>query len=1021
MDDPVLVGGASDKAGINPMVCTTQANIPAGSIVFVTGAFDSTSTNTPEVSSISDGGAGLSWTSYWSNSSSSSNLGGVITCISFAYTANQINSGTSIGYNTSASITAHTVHVGYIGNANGVTEQWHGQGVSTSGGPTTTVNTTIPAGSIGIGCAGIEANSTSTSSYSGFSTTFTSYGSQVTSGGGSASNIGSVMRWQKFTVGEDANAVSPIVNFTTSSDSSIEGIVFKPPSGSNFTATPTDNMGLTDASINVYTPALGKTDSMGMTDSLIIQPLKQELTDNLGLTDTRAFDFTVTLADNMGLTDTRGIGIGLVRTDAEDLTDIRAFSPGLGILEALGLTDTRAFDATTTLADTMGLTDQQATDITTALPDTLGLTDVAGVDLGLVITDDLGLTDSVDPQLSAGAQNYTATPADDLGLTDSLLLEEANAIVQTDDLGMTDTQELVATYDHAYSHDLDLTDSLLVEKSLTVLITDDLGMSDTVLTEEANDLTLAEDLGLTDSLLVEPVYNYAVTLSDDLGATDATAVGISLSLTDAQDLTDSVATEAVRTVTLTDTADLSDSLTFEAALARDLTDAADLTDSVAFTATYDHAYTDTMGLTDSVTAQGTPPVDGMQMGYEIIISPEYGSNYNFTETPVDSMGLTDSLITAAGADLPARVGTQNTQVEEESHGYCPVFKDTNGNLYTITESLLADNNQPRAMKSTNGGETWTEMDAANRPGTDTGGIGDLESGWITQESGFLTFTWQRSYVVWVRFRTSDHPTNPDTWMQNTRNNVAAVTGSPQYASHTAPADQNYHYVFASNGTGSIYVPVTASTGNEGTQNTLDSGGISPAAALGPSNVSYVIYKSGSTLQFRTLSSIGSLSGATRVDTNGTHSEPIPHAKPIIYTNGGDTIVTCLFLNASAHLKAVDIVNGTPGAEQTITTTAVMANPDSTANQSAVITGDVDGTTVHAFWSDSATGDLMHSSRAHGGSWSTPAGVSAVNALLTTGVYWVYAKTLSGVIGLRYSDGFDVTNELNDIWYAEWVL
>lgn len=342
--------------------------------------------------------------------------------------------------------------------------------------------------------------------------------------------------------------------------------------------------------------------------------------------------------------------------------------------------------------------------------------------------------------------------------------------------------------------------------------------------------------------------------------------------------------------------------------------------------------------------------------------------------------------------LPAALGTG---ISPESQSYVAPIIDSNGNLYTIMESLLAQSNQPKAMKSTDGGQTWNEMDAANRPGTDTGSIGDLESGWIVWDSSakVMHFVWQRSYAAWSGFRTSDHPTNPDTWVSNTRENVAAFEGTPQYASITMPTDQSYDWIFYGNAAASGYRSRTGS-GSYGTAQTLAATAIGPAAALGNNNVSHVIYNTGTQLFYKSLSSDGTLGSAVRVDTNGTHSVSLAHAKPIPYMRDGSTeVVTCLFINSSKHLKAVDIVNGTPGAEQTITTSAVAIDGDggvTTGSAGAYITGDVDGTKVHAIWVDTTSGDIYHSERPDAGSWSTP------DMLVDMGAQrglWLYARVL----------------------------
>jgi hypothetical protein len=379
---------------------------------------------------------------------------------------------------------------------------------------------------------------------------------------------------------------------------------------------------------------------------------------------------------------------------------------------------------------------------------------------------------------------------------------------------------------------------------------------------------------------------------------------------------------------------------------------------------------------------------------------------------------------ASNPNLPVSMGT--THVEPESSGYCPPIIDSNGNLYRITESQLAANNQPRAMKSTNGGETWTEMDAANRPGTDTGGIGDLESGWVTWDATdkILTFTWQRSYVAYSSFRTSDHATNPDTWVSNTRENMASVTGSPQYASHTSPTDQSYEWVFYSNGTTKPSYRSRTSAGSYGTQADVDSSGLHPAAILDSNNNSHIIYIKSSQLHYKKLTSGGTLdSSSTRMDSGGVNTTaPIAHAAPQAYVNGGNTYVGALFANGSGIAKFVLMTNGTPGSEETVSASAVVLDPGATVNQSAILSLAVDPTngTFHAIWSQVSNSDVMYSSRPIGGAWSTPVSIAAP----ASAPAWVYCRVNTYPNTLRvlsYNYSLEIDDDQTNIFYDEEVL
>lgn len=364
-----------------------------------------------------------------------------------------------------------------------------------------------------------------------------------------------------------------------------------------------------------------------------------------------------------------------------------------------------------------------------------------------------------------------------------------------------------------------------------------------------------------------------------------------------------------------------------------------------------------------------------------------------------------------------------SHVSCESHSYVAPVVDTNGNIYMVTESILSENNQPRMMKSSDGGATWTEQDAANRPGTDTGSIADLESGWLTYESGgFITFTWQRSYAAYSRFRASDHPTNPDTWVSNTRENIEGVSGSPQYMSHTSPTDQSYQWLFYGNGTASNYRSRTNSS-TYGSSNSLAAAAVGPAAWLDADNISHILYSNNaSSLRYKTLTSAGVLSSEQTI--GATHSVALPHTRPCIYTNGGTKIVTCLYINSSAALQAVDVTGGVVGSPVAVGSGTVLTDPATTGNQGAVISADCDvaNETVHAVWSEGTT--LYHSSRPHGGSWSSPATLASGYA---SDIMWTYCRVVEFPSGERhlavhYAVGhYTGSDDTSDMYYTRVVL
>jgi hypothetical protein len=360
-------------------------------------------------------------------------------------------------------------------------------------------------------------------------------------------------------------------------------------------------------------------------------------------------------------------------------------------------------------------------------------------------------------------------------------------------------------------------------------------------------------------------------------------------------------------------------------------------------------------------------------------------------------------------------------VEPETHVRMGVICDSNGNLYRITESDLASNNQPRMMKSSDQGQNWSEQDVTHRPGYPST-IGDLESACMIWDSGSKTlqFIWAAYAPFVVEFYTSDHPTTPDTWNTAARLKMSTVNeeSTPQYASITNPTDQTYEWTFWGAPSVPRYRSRTSST-TVGTQNDLDTAGNFPSAVLAPNNVSYVIYKKSSQVHLKKLTSAGTLDGtSTRVDSTGVADAAgydVPYGPPQAYQVGSDIIVSVLFADVNEKLRCVDILNGTPQTEQLVYNATVAANEGGTFSLQPIISLAVNPTdgTLFAIWADGATWDVMYSTRPYGGSWSTPATLVDVSTTAFTEIGWVTANKVTHGSNSYWGYTYDLAPHLDD--------
>lgn len=364
-----------------------------------------------------------------------------------------------------------------------------------------------------------------------------------------------------------------------------------------------------------------------------------------------------------------------------------------------------------------------------------------------------------------------------------------------------------------------------------------------------------------------------------------------------------------------------------------------------------------------------------------------------------------------------------TGVEPEAaNGFQGPIMDSNGNLYRVTEEFLGAGgagfgNHPRMEKSSDGGQTWSRQDATNSPGYNTAGsYNDMESAWITHRptADEIVLTYMKAQSRWwgVSYRTSDHPTNPDTWDTGT---FATSSGQDQFG--TQASESGIAACVLSDGTVRAFIRGTPQSANQAflhrtkATTTWDSGATyithasvdmtRPSCVVGESDTTYLFYRdhTNGRVYYRTVSSTGTVGSPSRVDTNGagaTDSYMNNVVPPVYYNDGGTPVVVVGFVNASNVLRTVEVRGGTPGSEQVVSTDTLVNDPPSSGGQtdnmgpSAALA--VHGTTVYALWGDDTSGDLYYATRPNGGSWS------ARTLLADTGtgneVQWLYANVVT---------------------------
>lgn len=391
---------------------------------------------------------------------------------------------------------------------------------------------------------------------------------------------------------------------------------------------------------------------------------------------------------------------------------------------------------------------------------------------------------------------------------------------------------------------------------------------------------------------------------------------------------------------------------------------------------------------------------------------------------------------APSAPEPARRGPERVLpgslagIMPEAHGHLGPYRDGNGNLYTVVEDLPGDEggNEPKAMRSTDGGATWAEIDRGGRTST-----GDLEGNWAIQVGSRIFFAFQKSSggIYLTAFDTSDAPAAPDTWSIEREEihepeekpedqwvSISALGNGDIWAFYSVePAAGHSHRI--------AFRKRSADTGDYGPQVLLDADRtVSQAVAVqGDGDVTHVFYKDhdGQQVLYRALSADGTLSAPVRVDRTGTHEVHSPMTNAVVRRVDGTERVTVAWADAAGVLVSADIVGGVPTGEQRVSDVPVVVDPGETTNLGAVAHLAADRATVHALFADSGTQDIWYDARTGDGGFGTD--VEIVDGVETQWLTGSLPFTDSGgqqVLGFLYDTGPHGDDE-GIIRYDEHVL
>lgn len=296
------------------------------------------------------------------------------------------------------------------------------------------------------------------------------------------------------------------------------------------------------------------------------------------------------------------------------------------------------------------------------------------------------------------------------------------------------------------------------------------------------------------------------------------------------------------------------------------------------------------------------------------------------------------------------------------------WEASNGDLYFLIEPSETDNLM-MAVKSTDGGATWREVDGANRPRT-----GDLEGvGQAFVGDRIHTLHQTSDHVFYHLFRTSDHPSEPDTWEITDERLASPVEPPVQVADIAVRSDGSVVGVYGN--LEKVLIRTRSPQGQWSAETVVDadidrdlSG---PVVVLGADDRVHFAYTGiDGTAWYRQILPNGDLTAGQQLASGlGTGVEDAGGILPLVYLPESDT-VSIIYRLANGELWERR-ANGAGVLSEPVqvTSRAVVTNVSDAEQVGADAIGY--GTSVHVLFIEEDTGRLFHTSRGSEGSWSEP--------------------------------------------------
>lgn len=340
-----------------------------------------------------------------------------------------------------------------------------------------------------------------------------------------------------------------------------------------------------------------------------------------------------------------------------------------------------------------------------------------------------------------------------------------------------------------------------------------------------------------------------------------------------------------------------------------------------------------------------------------------GDTYEFRMANANGKALdVDSPAKITAALAPGHLG--GTFVE--TPGRIGPWQAGNGDLYFLMEPSETYN-VLMTVKSEDKGKSWQEIDGDNRPET-----GDLEGFSSVHSDDTIHMLHQTSNHVWYHaFRTSDHPTAPDTWSVQDERLASPVEPPTQVADIAMRSDGSIVAVYG--GPEKIHFRIRSADGTWGEETVIDeevSPNLSgPMLVRGKDDVVHLAYTgSDGTAWYRRIRPDGELTQRQRVATGlGTDSEDIGSILPLVYLPETDTLSIIYRLDTGILEERRSVEHGPFSKPARVSDHSVVQNAvDADQTGADAI---ADGTTVHVLYIEEDSRHIFHTSTDGDGSWS----------------------------------------------------